>query len=75
MDPRRGLTLRAPCWRVSIRHHFHGPDPSRAHIHAGAKVSRDVPGLGGPEPVAFGFVDDVIEAPGGFVGFVFHVFA
>jgi len=59
-------------WRLG---HFHGPDGGGAHIHGGAVVAGDVPGFWSAEPVALGFVGGVIDAPGGFVGFVFEPFA
>src|SRR5437899_9904862 len=57
------------------RGHFHGPDGGGTHVHGGAVVAGDVPGFGGAEPVAFGFVGGVVDALGGFVGFVLHSFA
>src|ERR1700735_3911739 len=67
----RGQTTQAPLFRAR-RRHFQRPNRHRTHVHSGAEVACDVPGLRRAEPVAPRLVDHVIKAPGGFPGFVRH---
>src|ERR1039457_508121 len=50
--------------------HLHRPDRGGAHIHRGTKVSVDLIGFGGPEPVSLRFIDHVIDAPSRVVAFI-----
>src|ERR1700759_2610294 len=55
--------------------HFDSPGCGGTNVHAGAKISCDIPCLRRTEPVTFAFVDYVVEAPCRFISLILETFA